>query len=71
MYVGLIVYEDCLIIEGVSPIEIGLEQAPFVFLFLFFISSFEHVKSPLIMGPINTKTVHKSVILSYSTMKMF
>jgi hypothetical protein len=40
-------------------------------LFLFFISSFEHVKSLLIMGPINTKTVHKSFILSYSTMKMF
>ncbi len=41
------------------------------FLFLFFISSFEHVKSLLIMVPINTKTVHKNVILSYSTMKMF
>ncbi len=37
-----------------EPIEIGLEQAPFVFCFKFF-SSFEHVKSLLIMGPNNTK----------------
>jgi len=35
-------------------IEIGLEQAPFVFLNLFY-SAFEHVKSLLIMGPNNTK----------------
>jgi hypothetical protein len=38
----------------VLNIEIGLEQAPFVFFILFF-SSFEHVKSLLIMGPYNTK----------------
>jgi hypothetical protein len=38
---------------SVVAIEIGLEQAPFVFLNLFF-SAFEHVKSLLIMGP-NTK----------------
>jgi hypothetical protein len=37
-----------------ADIEIGLEQAPFVFLNLFF-SEFEHVKSLLIMGPNNTK----------------
>jgi hypothetical protein len=37
-----------------GPIEIGLEQAPFVFFNLFF-SAFEHVKSLLIMGPNNTK----------------
>jgi hypothetical protein len=35
-------------------IEIGLEQAPTVFLFNFF-SSFEHVKSLVIMGPNYTK----------------
>jgi hypothetical protein len=35
-------------------IEIGLEQAPFVFFNLFF-SAFEHVKSLLIMVPNNTK----------------
>jgi hypothetical protein len=35
-------------------IEIGLEQAPFVFFNLFF-STFEHVKIQLIMGPNNTK----------------
>ncbi len=40
-------------IQG-GPIEIGLEQAPFVF-FLIFFSAFEHVKSLLIMGPNNTK----------------
>ncbi len=33
-------------------IEMGLEQAPFIFLFF---SAFEHVKSLLIMGPNNTK----------------
>ncbi len=38
----------------ILAIEIGLEQAPFVFLKLFF-SAFEHVKSLLIMGPNNTK----------------
>ncbi len=38
----------------VRTIEIGLEQAPFVFLNLFF-AVFEHVKSMLIMGPNNTK----------------
>jgi hypothetical protein len=38
----------------VQSIEIGLEQAPFVFMFIFF-STFEHVKSLLIMGPNNTK----------------
>jgi hypothetical protein len=37
-----------------ATIEIGLEQAPFVFFNLFF-SAFEHVKSLLIMGPNNTK----------------
>jgi len=36
-------------------IEIGLEQAPFVFYYYFFFSTFEHVKSLLIMGPNNTK----------------
>jgi hypothetical protein len=36
-------------------IEIGLEQAPFVAVFLIFFSAFEHVKSLLIMGPNNTK----------------
>ncbi len=35
-------------------IEIGLEQAPFVFFILFF-SSFEQVKSLLIMDPNDTK----------------
>ncbi len=35
-------------------IEIGLEQAPFVFLYIIF-SSFERVKSLLIMGFNNTK----------------
>jgi hypothetical protein len=35
-------------------IEIGLEQAPFVFFNLFF-SAFEHAKSRLIRGPNNTK----------------
>jgi hypothetical protein len=35
-------------------IEIGLEQAPFVFFNLFF-SAFENVKNLLIMGPNNTK----------------
>jgi hypothetical protein len=38
----------------ITAIEIGLEQAPFVF-FILFSSSFEHVKSLLIMGPNNTK----------------
>ena len=38
---------------GQKSIEIRLEQAPFVY--LFFISSFEHVKSLLIMDPNNTK----------------
>jgi hypothetical protein len=38
-------------------IEIGLEQATFIFFNLFF-SAFEHVKSLLIMGPNNTKTHH-------------
>jgi hypothetical protein len=42
-------------------IDIGLDQAPFF-------SSFEHVKSLLIMGPNNTKNSSKSVIFSYSTM---
>jgi hypothetical protein len=37
-------------------IEIGLEQAPFVF-YLFF-PSFENVKSLLIMGPTTLKTHH-------------
>ncbi len=37
------------------------------FIFLFF-SSFEHVKSLLIMGPKNTKNSSKSVICSYLTM---
>jgi hypothetical protein len=41
-------------ITAFSIIEVGLEQAPFVFLFLFF-SSFEHVKSLLIMGQNNIK----------------
>ncbi len=36
----------------IGTIEIGLEQTPFVFNFF---SSFEHVKSLLIMGPNNTK----------------
>jgi hypothetical protein len=40
-------------VDEVVAIEIGLEQAPFVF-FNFF-SAFEHVKSLLIMGPNNTK----------------
>ncbi len=54
----------CATYAGVdTTIEIGLEQAPFF-------SSFEHVKSLQIMGPINTKTVHKSVILSCLTMKI-
>jgi hypothetical protein len=38
----------------VYTIEIGLEQAPFVFLNKFY-PPFEHVKSLLIMGPNNTK----------------
>jgi hypothetical protein len=37
-----------------QTIEIGLEQAPFVYFILFF-SAFEHVKSLLIMGPNNTE----------------
>ncbi len=37
-----------------ETIEIGLEQAPFLYFILFF-SPFEHVKSLLIMGPNNTK----------------
>jgi len=36
-----------------ETIEIGLEQAPF--LFFNFFSAFEHVNSLLIMGPNNTK----------------
>jgi hypothetical protein len=36
-------------------IEIGLEQTPFVFFVFNFFSSFEHVKSLLIMGPNKTK----------------
>jgi hypothetical protein len=43
------------IAKWVNIIEIGLEQAPFVF-FIFIFSSFEHVKSLLIMGPNNTKS---------------
>ncbi len=39
-------------IQCVVIIEIGLEQAPFVFLFF---SAFKHVKSLLIMGPNNIK----------------
>jgi hypothetical protein len=42
---------------GTKSIEIGLEQACFVFLFYGF-SSFEHVKSLLIMGPKTLKTHH-------------
>jgi hypothetical protein len=40
-------------VDEVVAIEIGLEQAPFVFFKK--ISAFEHVKSLLIMGPNNTK----------------
>jgi hypothetical protein len=40
--------------KSLLAIEIGLEQAPFVYFILFF-SSFEHVKSLPIMGPNNTK----------------
>ncbi len=47
----------------IRPIEIGLEEAPFV-VFVYFISSFEHVKSLLIMGPNNTKNSSKRVIFS-------
>ena len=53
--------------EFVESIEIGLEQPPFdVFVKTF--SSFEHVKSLLIMGPNNSKNSSKSVIFSYLTM---
>ncbi len=38
------------------------------FCFCLFFSSFEHVKSLLIMGPNNTKNSSKSVIFSYLTM---
>jgi hypothetical protein len=38
----------------VLPIEIALEQAPFVVLDYIF-STFEHAKNLLIMGPNNTK----------------
>ncbi len=38
------------IVDSALTIEIGLEQAPFIFF-----SAFEHVKSLLIMGPNNTK----------------
>ncbi len=44
----------CLHLRLLSPIEIGLEQAPFVFFNLFF-STFEHLKSLLIMGLNNIK----------------
>jgi hypothetical protein len=40
-----------------QTIEIGLEQAPFVFLIDFF-SSFEHVKNLLIMGPTTLNPHH-------------
>ncbi len=49
-----------LLLPSVHCIEMGLEQAPFF-------SSFEHVKSLLIIGPNNTKNI-KSVIFSYLTM---
>jgi len=41
--------DNDLLQSTVQAIEIGLEQAPFVF------SAFEHVKSLLIMGPNHTK----------------
>jgi hypothetical protein len=47
-------FDRHLLYGSISPIEIGLEQASF-FIFLYFFSSFEHVKSLLIMGPKNTK----------------
>ena len=40
--------------KSVRRIEIGLELAPFV-VFVYFFSSFEDVKSLLILGPNNTK----------------
>jgi hypothetical protein len=45
-------WQACL--HSLCVIEIGLEQAPFVLFYLIF-SSFEHVKSLLIIGPNNTK----------------